>query len=93
MITAIVNGKMYAMESSPSWLEPVLITSYWPISTPALEIYAGKTIRDGYYIQVDGKRIAANLPSECAEFTQIIPIKRPSAKHVWHNGEWVKRNY
>jgi hypothetical protein len=92
--TKVIDGKVYLCNIDTMCFEPKYIISYWLTNTPAhdelnnLPVYE---LAGAKYVKMFGKDIAVNPIADYAEFTETMPVKRPSKRHVWKYGEWVKQ--
>jgi hypothetical protein len=92
--TALRNKKLYITTSDFSWDKPEIITSFWPCQAPGYPEYNNQPVyelgQNGKYIRVFDRDIPVNPLTEYPEFNEITPIKPPSKRYRWHNGEWIK---
>lgn len=92
--TEIRDKRLYITNMQEDYNEPRLIINFWLTNTPPYPEFNNLRVYEigsnGKYINALDKQIPVNPISEYPEFTEFIPLKPPSKRYKWHNGEWHK---
>ena len=89
----VIDGVAYLTQTDTSWTEPELVTLYWKTEAPAmieLDNLFVQMMGAAYYIHAFGKNIPCNPVEVYPSKKSVLPLTRPSKRHVWKNGEWRK---
>ena len=95
-----IDGRPYAVSSSPLSFEPVRLTTYWPVEMPEGHTFAPHTplrethVRGAYRARTeDGYTVPVYLdPAQKSERTEEEPIPAPRTSRPtrYEYGEWQK---